>query len=296
MNALFLALLLLHLPAPPLSWPAYTRAVHHARIQLDNSPQVTAVAGTLRHLDRVRLPDGKIVRTDLPRLARELRRPAMVPTVRRQLDRLDDAFRQVRVTPVNHAALHRLDVVLHDPVFRPSCTLLACLGLWLLNLWQHLFPQAARPRLSLPNSTVLLLLLPLLATLLILSLAVGRGVLGRIVPSAAFSQGAVLPRSAAELRREAGRLEAAGDFRTALRLLLGATLLGLQERGLVELRVGLTTRDVLRSAPPSIRPDLQALVEAFERSWYGHLPLSGDEYQRCRTLATHLLQSEWDAA
>jgi hypothetical protein len=101
-------------------------------------------------------------------------------------------------------------------------------------------------------------------------------------------------------RQRADQVAEAGDYRSALRYLVLATLLYLQERGALDLRPGLTNHDylsLLRNRASEVgqswtldQSALQELVQAFDRTWYGHQPFDEADLARCQELVGRVLK------
>jgi hypothetical protein len=277
--------------APTLA--AYRHAVRTARLALDRLTagsitrhDVASLQATLRALGRVRLPDGRLFQTDTPRLARKLAvDPPSVRTVARQVDDLDTALRHAASLPARPAQLHVLDLVLRDPRFHPTLTPLQRLASLLSRLLPPVIPSLPVP---LPSALIaVLFLLLLLAAALLLA----RGSWSHLVAAGSLSPPTPHPAPAAEAARQAAQHAARADYRGALRYRFLSTMLALQDRGVIELEPGLTNREYLarlRSAPGvaiQLEAPLLALVDLFDRVWYGHQPLDAAGYARAEELA-----------
>ncbi len=92
------------------------------------------------------------------------------------------------------------------------------------------------------------------------------------VPDPLFTGG---PRSAAEHRREADRLAAAGAWSAAVRERLRAIVRELEQRGVLEPAAGRTADELAADAAaalPHLGADLQAAARTFDELWYGGRP------------------------
>ncbi|MCO5191082.1 MAG: DUF4129 domain-containing protein [Anaerolineae bacterium] len=71
-----------------------------------------------------------------------------------------------------------------------------------------------------------------------------------------------------------------GDYRDAVRYLYLATLLHLDEQGILDYDRTRTNREYVRSVRtnPAVAADLQAVVHVFDETWYGYHPLSASAY------------------
>jgi hypothetical protein len=292
------------LPATqPLSLDQYRARVHSVRTRLDSAAaQGSATAGTLNHikgqlraLTHVRLSDGRVISTDAGRLVGELAvgDASSIRTVARRLDLLDDATRVAPRSPASSAQLSALDDVLKDPRFHPHCAPVDCLLTWIgdrLSGGRDWIGGAIRTSVEVSPLFAILLL----AMLIGIAVLAARGALNRMIVPATVSESTPEPVTSADAEARADRQVAAGDYRSALRYLFLATLLALQERGALELRPGMTNREYLQSlrtaSSTGLPVSLAALVDAFDRTWYGHLPFDAEDYARCRALADQVLQ------
>lgn len=283
----------------PVTVSVYSAKIHALRLRLDHSGSAQgaqAIGVQLGRLGAVRLPDGRIVHPDNASVAGLLGQAtrADLPSLRRRLDALDNTLRAQPRFPANTTGLRSLDSILAQPVFHPLQNpldrLLGLLGDLILNVLaaiaQFLSGLTGRaPGLGLP----LLILAPVfLVVLAVLAVLLARAIVRRAVADipATDMSGEPATFSSAESRAES---EAArGDYRAALRYLVLATILDLQERGLLDLRPGLTNREYLRDLrrqAEQLRSPLAELVDAFDRVWYGHQEVSAEEYARYEALA-----------
>ncbi len=83
--------------------------------------------------------------------------------------------------------------------------------------------------------------------------------------------------------QQARRLAAAADYRQAIRYLYLATLLTLDERGVLRYDKTLTNRELVRrvgqAQDPSLAQTLAPVVDMFDRVWYGFAPVDDRSYQ-----------------
>ena len=93
--------------------------------------------------------------------------------------------------------------------------------------------------------------------------------------------------TAAASRARAQDAAASGDFREAVHQLYLATLLHLDERGLLRFRPSLTNREHLTTGnlAPGLAPVLTPVIEGYDRLWYGGIPCTADDWARFRALA-----------
>jgi uncharacterized protein DUF4129 len=96
------------------------------------------------------------------------------------------------------------------------------------------------------------------------------------------------PRAPAHLAAADAAVRA-GNLRDAVRELFLFTLVSLEERGALRHDPALTDREVLaRAAGLPRAADLAALVNAYERVWYGVREPNADEVTRARELARRI--------
>lgn len=90
------------------------------------------------------------------------------------------------------------------------------------------------------------------------------------------------PLSAQAALTRAEGLSTQGDYRSAVRYLYLSALLILDERGLLYYDRTRTNREYLRdlTASPQIAALLRAVIEVFDRVWYGFQPVDAETYQR----------------
>jgi len=91
---------------------------------------------------------------------------------------------------------------------------------------------------------------------------------------------------------EADTAVAGGDYLTAIRYLLHATLLRLEQRHKGTLRRAATHREYLRRfrATP-VHDSLREMVDTVEARWFGQVPCTAEDYQRCRSAHASLLHT-----
>jgi hypothetical protein len=266
---------------------------------------VARIQQDLQRLDRVRLEDGRTLQTNTRQLAEELSPvdPSSVRRVSRQLDALDDALRLSPRSRASPRVLAELDSVLRDPRFRQERSFWSIIRDWVQSLLLRLL--SATIGTSSFNPVVAWVFGALfLALLAVVGFLAGRGALGRMVVDIVAAGPANRPARSAEVRNRVDQEAAAGDYRSALRYLFLATMLSLQERGVLELRPGLTNHEylsTLRAAVDTGRdttlrdiPSLQRLVEEFDRTWYGHRPFGAADFARCQSLAQQVLADVTD--
>ena len=89
------------------------------------------------------------------------------------------------------------------------------------------------------------------------------------------------PLTAARALQQAQNLSTAGDYRSAVRYLYLASLLRLDERGLLRYDRSRTNREYLRSVDekPELASNLKDVIDVFDEVWYGYQPLDKSSYE-----------------
>jgi hypothetical protein len=287
----------------------YKRTLHQARISLEQAAlepaamrsKVAQVRRSLLPLGSVRLPDGRIVPTSAPQLALDLAPgpPSAVRGVLPQLRALDTLLAAQFVRGADPRQLRILDDVLRDRRFSTRKSTWELLQDWALNLLARLLAGVADAGgvNGLVAGAVGFACLALIAGIAFL---VARRALESIVLDSSAPAGQE-PTRADATRTRAGEHADAGDYRLALRYLYLATLLSLQERGILDLQPGLTNGEYLRLVSTQSRDShalsdtslraLQQLTDAFDRAWYGHEPVDAPAYIHYRELSKSVLDS-----
>jgi hypothetical protein len=288
---LALALALLGAPAlaqsPPPSLDEYASWVREASIAARRGDRIGLedAGARLVAVSTVRLPDGAELPVDNRWLAAELARAT--PDTRRLGERLA-ALADALALPASAApadARERLSDILGRPPFdrevEPPSWWLDFLN-WLGRLIERLLqpvgsisPQAANLTAWAVGALGGLLLLGVLVYLL---LGLRRAVVAGARDAASDPEEHLTARSAFD---QAGDLARAGDTRTAVRYLYLAALLWLDERKLLRYDRALTNREYLDRTRdnPELQRRLAPIVATFDRVWYGHAPLTDDEYR-----------------
>jgi hypothetical protein len=263
------------------------------------------VAGTLRALSRVRLPNGHVLTTSLPDLAASVYPGDAIElqSAAHSLDAIDNALRATRGGSVSARDLGALDDVLSDSRFHSSESPWRRFGDWIGGLIDRVLSAISdflqslapgTPSASLPTFFFALVFLVVVAASALLLI---RAALRRTAGKASSVDEQDEPRTSVAAAERVDRHVAEGDYRLALRYLLLSTLLRLQELGALRLRPGLTNREYLRDLErelertEAVAAPMGELIGTFDRTWYGHLPIDGEQYERCRNLATIALQA-----
>lgn len=295
-----------HAAAPVPSIHLYTIRVHAVRVSVDAlarsaSPSPSAVNAAelqLRHLDQVRLLDNTVMRTGNPLLADQLHKgkSAVVIAVAQELDALDNALQTHASAPANPRQLHSLDTILASPRFHARCRYLGCVQQWLGDRVTGVLSWIANKLGTAFAGSRLLVAAGFVLLVAGLAGLVVRGALAQSVITVSQQDAGRTSGLRRPTRASASEYAAAGDYRTALRHLFLATIVELQERGLLDPQPGLTNREyilALRSSLPdadaAVQAPLQEMVDTFDRAWYGHVDLDASEYSHILQVADRLL-------
>ncbi|RPI96213.1 MAG: DUF4129 domain-containing protein [Chloroflexi bacterium] len=107
-----------------------------------------------------------------------------------------------------------------------------------------------------------------------------------------LSEAEAEPTTSQAAAEKAEQLNAVQDFRAAIRYLYLASLLSLDERGVIRYDPALTNREHLQQLAnrPQLYQRMQAVVDIFDRIWYGLLPADQNLYQTFRQHIEQLRQ------
>jgi len=293
--------------SPDLS--EYKRAVHQVRISLERAALEPAAGRrniaqsqrSLLRLGSVRLPDGRTLPTSTPQLALDLASgdPGALRRVLQQIRALDNALTSLSVRAADPRQLRVLDTVLRDRRFSTGKGMWELLQDWARKLLERILAGVADAG-GMGAVTAGAVGLACLALIAAIAFFAAQGALENIVVDIPASDVPEPTRANVAGIRAAERADV-GDHRTALRYLFLATLLSLQEHGILELQPGLTNGEYLRRVTTGARESdalsdsalwaLQQLTDAFDRAWYGHAPVDAAAYARYRELANHVLDA-----
>jgi hypothetical protein len=287
--------------APPITLDEYWQRVAETQAQvgqLTDPPSAAAVARLhalatrWQALTVVTLPDGTLIPVDQSVLVALLR--ADPPDRARLEDYLQTLLAAQEEWPeaqFTAAARTALTEILARPEFQYREQTTPGWLQWLVDLWRRLLqwldqfaPSSdgvEQPGGWLEQVGTLLLLL-VLAGLVAYAL---KGILADFAAESVLTaevDRAEEPLTAEAALRRAQQLSGGGDYRTAVRFLYLATLLHLEERGLLRYDRSLTNREVLSRVAhdPNLTAVLRDVVEVFDRVWYGYQPLDAPAYRR----------------
>lgn len=205
-------------------------------------------------------------------------------TPQRALDRIDAVLVQLSTASADDTAarLAALDRVLAGDALHPERGLLG----WLQRLFEGRNASGAEGAAN--NGARALNILLGVAGGLVAVFLIGRiiqAALGAFMSEASVaardSDGSA-PLTVAAARRRASYLAQAGSYREAVRLLYLATLLSLEDRGLLRIDRSLTNREVLASVGrrDAVHARLRPVVDVFETVWYGEREPDRETFER----------------
>ncbi len=224
-----------------------------------------------------------------------------------RLSALEAALAAPSAQPVAPDArqLKRLDDILRNPPFTQPDTLGSIIGRWLAQtplgtVWRAIvrFLQGLANGSSTPVGNAL----PYIAGLIVAAIVVYVVLRLRhpFVPHVrdaegddALLGGGAVRVDAAGARARAASLAAAGEYREAARYVFLGTLLSLDEAGRLRIDEATGNRDVLRQARamPRLAEALAPVVRLFDLFWFGHAPVTRDEYEQYRQLNDRVLEA-----
>jgi len=229
-----------------------------------------------------------------------------LPAAAARLSALESALAAPSAQPAAPDArqLNRLDDILRNPPFTQPDTLWSIIGRWLAQtplgaVWQSFvrFLQGLANGSGTPIGNVL----PYVAGLVVAAIAVYVVLQLRhpfvphvrdIAGDDALLGGGAVRVDAAGARVRAAALAAAGEYREAARYVFLGTLLSLDEAGRLRIDEATGNRDVLRQARamPRLAEALAPVVRLFDLFWFGHAPVTRDEYEQYRQLNDRVLE------
>jgi len=241
--------------------------------------------------------------------ARDIRADLAVgrlPAAAARLSALESALAAPAAQPAAPDArqLNRLDDILRNPPFTQLDTLWSIIGRWLAQtplgaVWRSFvgFLQGLVNGSGAPIGNAL----PYVAALIVAAIAVYVVLRLRhpFVPHVldaegddALLGGGTVRVDAAGARARAASLAAAGEYREAARYVFLGTLLSLDEAGRLRIDEATGNRDVLRQARamPRLAEALAPVVRLFDLFWFGHAPVTRDEYEQYRQLNDRVLE------
>jgi hypothetical protein len=299
--------------SPPLPVDEYWERVEETLALVDElgdlpaetaHSRLDAAAGEWERVTHVTLSDGTAIPVDHAFLLSHLRAdPPDLDRLAGLLEALLGARDGWSLQAPDQAALDRLADILARPEFRwqpeqPSA---------IHELWQRLLERIQEfLGWLLPDSAGSAPPIPLLRYALAIVCA---GILGAVLAytvrnllAGTVAEATIDPLGDANEERmtvstalqRAQALSAGGNYRTAVRYLYLSTLLLLEERDVLRYDRSMTNREVLQTVAhlPHLAATLHAIVDVFDRVWYGYQALDEAAYARYAALVTDLRRQQ----
>lgn len=279
--------------SPPLPLDAYWNLVETTHTRLteladtpleDARPVLKSLAIQWDTVTAVELPDGTILPIDTRYFSTQLRAEEPdLPALTGLLENILTLRPAESPNTFSATDLAALTDILARPEFQWQAEqpnpiqqflqdLLRRINNAFLRFLEWLFPDTGGV-IALPFELIFTIIGSIL--LIFLFIYIFRGTWGNLIAEAengTHGDGETAPLTADAARQRARELSQAGDHRTAIRYLYLASLLLLEERGLLRYDRTLTNRETLRSVAnrPDLAAPLQEVVETFDRVWYGY--------------------------
>ena len=270
-----------HAQSAPPDLPTYTGWLReaYAAAQRGDRLGLEDAAARLEAAERVRLPDG----TDVPadnswlRVALDVPAPDMTAIGARLGAVLDALALPDSAAPPDARA--RLQDILAKPPFAENTSSdngwWRTFWNWVGRMLESLFRPVGRAVSVAGEPTAWVIAIGGGILLLVVIAYVVRGLRRNVVRSAEASDDPEAHLTASTALEQASGMARGGDYRTAVRYLYLSALLRLDERNILRYDRALTNREYLDRVRDNaaLRAQLGAVVETFDRVWYGHLPL-----------------------
>ena len=245
------------------------------------------LAARWEQVHQVRLSDGNLLNIDNGLWVSQFR--AEKPDLQQLLTGLDTLLAAHTTTSARSpaTALSTLREILARPEFQPQQQQPPDWFNELINRFlQWLSRILGQPlTLSAPDNLTLQAFGMLAAVLVVLVLAyILRGLFADLAGDSTLDPetgAATMPLNAQAALTRADGLSSQGDYRSAVRYLYLSALLILDERGWLYYDRTRTNREYLRdlSARPETASLLRAVIDVFDRVWYGFQPLDAEDYK-----------------
>lgn len=253
-------------------------------VAAQRAPLLKQAADLLSTIHVVETGTGEPLTVNNDALIAELNNPALeldrVKNVRARLRALNAALDELPRT-ANETDRAKLRDILNRPPFKtnavenPLNQFLRQISEWLDNLLGNVATGVFNLR-----DVILLLGFILIAGILVYFV---RGLAINLAPEAQAptEDSAETPLTATSAFAHAQQFANQGDYRSAVRQLYLATILQLDERGLLRYDRALTNREYLRAVArePQVLAALQPVVETFDRTWYGFESISRADFE-----------------
>lgn len=239
----------------------------------------------------VQLPNGDAIPLDASFLSGKMRAdPPDLQSLANLLETLQSEKDQPPSASFTNADIHPLETILARPEFQWRAAEPSAWRRFLDRLWQGFWEimvrllgsRAGEAGSSIVNVAVILLGILILFLALLFA---WRGIQGSLAAEVELDLDRSMDErllTADSAFQQAQQLSEQGNNRLAVRYLYLSSLLLLEERGLLRYDRSRTNREYLRSlaGQPELVKNLQAVVETFDRVWYGYQSLETDDFQR----------------
>ena len=282
---LCMALLLRAAPAraqsAPPDLPTYTGWLREAYAAAQRGDRLGRedAAARLEAAVRVRLPDGTDVPADNSWLRAALNVPAPdMAAIGARLGAVLDALALPDSAAPPDARARLRDILARPPFAENTLSdngWWQAFWSWIGRLLESLFRPVGRAVSVAGEPTAWVFAIGGGILLLLVIAYVVRGLRRNVVRAAEANDDPEAHLTASTALEQAGGLARGGDYRTAVRYLYLSALLRLDERNILRYDRALTNREYLERVRenPALRAQLGAVVEPFDRVWYGPLPL-----------------------
>ncbi len=260
----------------------------------DPGPFLTQIGDLWQGVDAVQFPGGEVVSLDLSWLTARLPDASLdeMVTLRREVQGL---LKYHDTHPDNPqqllSALAALDEVLQDARFHYAPTPTPQIPPTRVPPNQQQEQPAQDTQLLSPELAQALLIIvgAIVVGLLLLGFARNLRIQQRRLPDPLPEDE---PTTSQDARERADDSQAAQDYRTAMRYLYLASLLLLDERGVLHYDRALTNREHLRQVAdqPALSDALRPVVNTYDRVWYGFAPVSEPMFELFRQNVERLRQ------
>ncbi len=242
----------------------------------DNSAIIGQVSALWEGVEAIRLDDDRVVPVDLGWIRAVLidSQPDVLEALERQVNALldyhaiwgDDRF------AASDPSLATLAEVLHDPRFQyPDFTPTPVQEVQPIEVAQSDTLSTVAQFILVATGVVVLIL--------VIVYFVRNLQVQQVIIDTATSDDPTTPSDAKTLAYDYAQSR---DYRTAIRYMYLASLLMLDEKGIIHYDSALTNREHLRhlTNKPQVDDLLRRVINAFEEVWYGYLPIDEAYYQQ----------------
>ena len=250
-----------------------------AAAQTDPADTLAQIGLLWEGVERVKLYNGNSVAVDLDWIRDALTdgQPAALDALGRQTQALLDYHEEGMYNDGNFGgspSLASLADVLRDPRFQYA---------EITPTPVPEIPQVEVPKPAEVSSLAQTILLVVgIAAVIVVFVYFARNL--QVQPAAIETDADADPTTSTDAQSRADENAQSQDYRSAIRYMYLASLLMLDERGVIHYDSSLTNREHLRHLrdKPQVYDLLRRVINAFEEVWYGYLPIDEAYYQRFR--------------